>query len=164
MAYKQTAKVFPYSDPTVKHIFHQHVIGYIDDNTLIFSFRRGESVATVLQEAQIALALWKKSLNITGGDLALEKCLYSYMGWVHKKGEECVGKIEDFSVTITTKTTADDPVIITGPAEPPRVIMHRIEATTVERILGVRLGSDNSDATKLKYRLHEATVLTRHIT
>ena len=88
IAYAKDSRGFSFKDPG--HLLHflQWVVGYVDDNSLILTFRDGEPIEEVLQEAQTALASWQKLLQITGGDLALEKCVYSVMGWTHKKGKE----------------------------------------------------------------------------
>ena len=104
-------------------------------------------------EAQAALTSWKKLLQITGGDLALEKCVYSFMGWKNEKGKEVLGSIRDHPGTITIGPTE---------GEAPTVI-RRIEAWDAERILGVRCGLDGEDTTELKYRIEQAVALAGRI-
>ena len=87
-AYAANNPGFSFEDPAQAIHFIQWVIGYVDDNSLILTFRGNQTTAEALSAAQAALTSWRKLLQITGGDLALEKCVYSYMGWEHKKGKE----------------------------------------------------------------------------
>ena len=72
---------------------------------------------------------------------------------MHKKGEECIGKIEDFPGAITIKASAEDSSRQAEHIESQRITIRRIKATAVERILGVRLGLDGSDVTELTHRI-----------
>ena len=67
IAYAKDSRGFSFKDPG--HLLHflQWVVGYVDDNSLILTFRDGEPIEEVLQEAQTALASWQKLLQITGG-------------------------------------------------------------------------------------------------
>jgi hypothetical protein len=124
----------------------------VDDNSLILTFRDGEPIEEVLQEAQTALASWQKLLQITGGDLALEKCVYSVMGWTHKKGKEVLGNIKEIPghINIASKTNEN-------------IRIKRIEAGDAERILGVRCALDGKEVAEFEYRLEEAKVLAGRI-
>ena len=132
--------------------FLQWIVGFVDDNSLNIKFREGQTVQEALQQAQTALSSWKRLLQITGGDLALEKCVYSFMGWVLAKGGETLGSISDFPGTIEILSKSRDTTVI-----------KRIEAWEAERILGVRCGLDGKDDTELSYRLGEATTLAGRI-
>ena len=79
-------------------------------------------------EAQAALTSWKNLLQITGGDLALEKCVYSYMGWKNEKGAEVLGSMADLPGSIQIESAEGEG----------SVTIKRIEAWDAERILGVR--------------------------
>ena len=144
---------FSFSDPAQLLHFLQWVVGYVDNNSLILSFRDGQPIAEVLKEAQKALSSWQKLLQLTGGDLALEKCVYSVMGWQHKKGKEVLSSIQGLPGNITIDSKLQDPVQI-----------KRIEPWEAERILGVRCALDGSDATEFEYRLAESHTLAGRIT
>ena len=67
----------------------------MDDDSRILTFRDGKSIQEVSQEAQKVLSLWQKLLQLTGSDLALEKCVFSVMKWTRKKGKEVIGNIKE---------------------------------------------------------------------
>ena len=101
--------------------------------------------------AQQVLTSWRKLLQL-GGDLALDKCVYSYMGWTREKGREALGSIAQFPGTINIESNCGDNTTI-----------NRIEAWDSERILGVRCGLDGSDDRELQYRIQEAQTLAGRI-
>ena len=74
-AYAKNNKGFSFSDSAHLVHFLQWVVGYVDDNSLILTFRDGQNIEEVLSEAKKALSSWQKLLQLTGGDLALEKCV-----------------------------------------------------------------------------------------
>ena len=78
----------------------------------------------------------EKLLQITGGDLALEKSMYSFMGWILAKGGETLGKTSDFLGKIEIQSNHGETTVI-----------KRIEAWETERILGIRCGLDGQDHT-----------------
>ena len=111
-AYSKDNPGFSFTDPTGMLCFLQWIVGFVDDNSLNITFREGQTVQEALQQAQTALFSWKKLLQITGGDLALEKCVYSFMGWVLAKGGETLGSISDFPGTIEMLSKSGDPTVI----------------------------------------------------
>ena len=72
---------FSYTDPTYFDQFIKWIVGYIDNNSLIITFREGESLQEALLKTPRALTSWIKLLQLTGEDLAMKKCVYSYMSW-----------------------------------------------------------------------------------
>ena len=44
---------------------------------------------------------------IVGGDLALEKFIYSYMDWLYKKGEECLVPMVELPGSINIHRSGD---------------------------------------------------------
>ena len=144
-AYSKNNPGFSFEDPAQAIRFLQWVVGYVDDNSLILTFRDEQSTQEALAEAQKALASWKKFLQLTGDDLALEKCVYSYMGWKKKKGKEVLSSIKEQPGTITINDNKHTTTKI-----------RRIEAWDAERILGVRCALDGQDTVEFSYRLEEA--------
>ena len=68
---------------TILHLYMAlvaYILGFVDDNSLQMTFREGESLDAAINKGQKALTSWKRLLQITGGNLALEKCVFSYMG------------------------------------------------------------------------------------
>ena len=64
---------FSFTDPTGILSFIQWIVGFVDDNSLNITFREGQTITETLKVDQTALSCWKKLLQLTGGDLALEK-------------------------------------------------------------------------------------------
>ena len=68
-AYANHNKGFSFKDPADLVNFLQWVVGYVDDNSLILTFREGQNIPEVLLEAQKALSSWQKLLQLTEGVL-----------------------------------------------------------------------------------------------
>jgi hypothetical protein len=73
-------------DPIDIYSLALYLISYVDDNTLVESFDRELSMASILVKLQNCIQRWHKILRITGGDLALEKCTFCIMKWKWKAG------------------------------------------------------------------------------
>ena len=84
--------------------------------------------------------------------MALEKCVYSYMGWEHKKGKEVLSTIQESPGSIRIASQDREATEI-----------KRIEPSNAERILGVRCALDGNDTTEFNYRLEEVTTLAGRI-
>ena len=90
-AYAKDNRGFSFQDSAHLISFLQWVVGYVDDNSLILTFRDGESITEVLRAAHQALSSWQKLLQITGGDMALEKmCIFSH-GVASQTGQRGLG-------------------------------------------------------------------------
>ena len=76
VAYEKMVKGFIFNNPANNVHFYQYVTGYVDINTLLLTFRDNERAEEMLQEAQEAMTIWQKVLQITGGDLELRKCFF----------------------------------------------------------------------------------------
>ena len=101
--------------------FHQYVIGYVDDNTFILTFRNNETAEEVLHEAQEELTIWKKLLQITGGNLELNKCVFLFFGWKLGNG---------YQETVEIKDSPGD-IIMPNKVDNIQVAIKRREATEV---------------------------------
>ena len=66
MAYSKDNKGFSFEDPAQLIKFLQWVADYDDNNSLIITFRDGQTTKHALTEAQKALASWNKILQLTG--------------------------------------------------------------------------------------------------
>ena len=84
----------------------------MDDNSLNITFRQGQIPQGNLKKAHDYLSSWRKNLQITGGDLALEKCVHSFMGWILAKGGENLGKISDFPGKIEIQSNHGETTVI----------------------------------------------------
>jgi hypothetical protein len=57
------------------------MISYVDDNTLVQSFQPGTTIEEVFNSLTTSMGHWCRLLQVTGGDLCLEKCKVSVMTW-----------------------------------------------------------------------------------
>ena len=151
-AYSKDNPGFLFMDQTQVHKFLQWIMGYVDDNSLIITFTDKQSTQEALWKAQQALIPWRKLVQVIGGDLGLEKCVYSYMGWTNHKGSEILGSIAQLPGTIEIDNNSRK-----------QTTLKRIETPDSERFLGVRCGLDGSDDIELHYRIQEAQKLARRI-
>ena len=62
--------------------FLQWIVGFVDDRSFNITFKQRQTIQHALKEAYTSLSSWEKLPQITGGDLALEKYVNSFMGWV----------------------------------------------------------------------------------
>ena len=134
-AYRHFSKGAQIIDPLGDNTFTLHVVSYVDDNSLLRSFPSGVSLATMLQTVSRELTSWWKLLRITGGDLALEKCLYSVMSWKwtgYYNDREMV-TLDDCKEEVTVHPSDSDPITIS-----------RLPPTKAERQLGIRLSMEGN--------------------
>jgi hypothetical protein len=80
-AYSTFASGVPMTDPMQIYSLTLFLISYVDDNTLVQSYRQDQSMESLLTNLQYCLKRWHNILKITGGDLALAKCTFSLMKW-----------------------------------------------------------------------------------
>ena len=64
IAYSRENPGFSFKDPTHTIKFSQWVVGYVDDDSLIITFRDCRKTEEALFEAQQALISWEKLLQI----------------------------------------------------------------------------------------------------
>ena len=60
------------------------IVSYVHDNTLLHTFIIGTSPETIISEMTKMMRHWQRLLQITGGNLCLEKCKVGILAW-HKK-------------------------------------------------------------------------------
>ena len=137
-AYKLYASGARIHDPIKKCNKTIHVISYVDDNTLVQSLKEG---LTEVQQTQLltrCIGKWQRLLQVTGGDLALHKCLYSILQWkwfgakavVEQKKEGETMQIEDNKSDSETAQVSQQIEYI-----PPK---------QAQRILGVQMALDGN--------------------
>ena len=59
LTYRKISRGFTFSNLTRNFKFHQYIIGYFDDSTLILIFREDQSTTTAFNEAHEALTSGK---------------------------------------------------------------------------------------------------------
>ena len=72
-ALTQFSPGFQFTDVTNLISFLQHIVGYIDDNTIMCNLPNDMHTDILLQTATTVLQLWQRLLRHTGGDISLPK-------------------------------------------------------------------------------------------
>ena len=141
------------TDPTGKYTFKLHVLSYVDDNSILRTFQpeEGEEAFSKISQEMIH---WLKILQLTGGDLALQKCHLTLMKWKWgpTSGRSSMVKTSEFPGTATIDTTS-----LTGEA----ITQHikRYGVNEGERQLGIRMPIDGSFKQEFQYRMEQSKKL-----
>ena len=61
-------------DSVEKEDIPLHIISYVDDNSIVRHFDSSETVSTMMEKIKENIGEWQKLLQLTGGDLSLDKC------------------------------------------------------------------------------------------
>ena len=121
------------------------VISYVDDNSLVKHFDLDASIDNMINSMQRSLHEWHKILQITGGDLCLEKCTLILMKW--KQVGECGNMVlaskkdDEKNLTITS-------VLDTSNEQQ----LKRIDPHQAERVLGIRLPLTGKMTIEMNFR------------
>ena len=131
-----------------KHVFSSRVIGYIDDNNLNITYQKrkpsNKGMSIDLSEAS---ERWSDLLEVTGGKLSNEKCIYYATKW---SWDKCEGTMTDVCPEIDNS----DSVINT---------FTRKRYNDAERYLGVRIAPSGQMQTETQYRIEQSTLIAREI-
>jgi hypothetical protein len=122
------------------------IVSYVDDNTLLQTYALGTPHHVIFSDMKKMMTHWHRLLQITGGDLCLEKCKVSILAW---RFNNCWG-------LPTVCSTNDSPGNITmvSALDPfhQQETIDRIEPWTGERILGIRLAITGTMVDEFNYR------------
>ena len=152
-AFTQFYPGFQFIDVTKLIIFLQHIVGYIDDNTIMCNLPNDTPTDVLLQTATTVLQSWQRLLRHTGGDLSLPKCLFTLVTWVHtKKGDLRMATIAETPGEIIIQNTSTTTETI-----------RRVEPNHAERILGVRMAVTAQMKTEYTYRLSQSQEIAARI-
>ena len=152
-ALKQFSPGFQFTDVSNLVSFLQHIVGYIDDNTIMCNLPNETPTDILLQTATTVLQSWQRLLRHTGGDLSLPKCLFTLVTWVqNKKGDLRMATIAETPGDILIQNT---PTIT--------VTIRRVEPSHAGRILGVRMSVTAQMKTEYTYRLSHSQDLAARI-
>ena len=107
------------------------VISYVDDNSIVKHFQHTDTIPQMIESMKNSLHEWHKLLQITGGDLSLDKCKLTILKWrqVGERGNMTYVNEDDNMKTIELQSIHDDNV----------KKVERINPDKAERVLGVRL-------------------------
>ena len=143
--YKATQKGATVTDSVTKEQTEMHVISYVDDNSIVRHFEQGTTVPQMMSKIKDNLGEWQKLLQLTGGDLSLDKCKVTFLAW-YQNGEW--GRVQMEKIAPEEKYLEVRSVKNDAKAER----MERLEPTHAERVLGIRLPLSGSMKTELNYR------------
>ena len=122
-----------------------HIISYVDDNSIVRHFARNITTPEIINEIKQNLCEWQKLLQLTGGDLCIDKCKITIMKW---KQEGEWGRIKFERMKKNEKQIEIKSIKNTGKKE----FMERLDPDQAERVLGVRLPLTGEMKEELKYR------------
>ena len=125
------------------------LVSYVDDNTLLKTFSLGATPELVFSDMRKMMKHWHRLLQITGGDLCLDKCKVSVLTWNTNNywGIPTPSTISQFPGEVTMISDLDP--------YKEKVVLERIEPNVGERILGVRLPILGAMTEELKYRIQQ---------
>jgi hypothetical protein len=126
------------------------LVSYVDDNTLVKTFALGTPSTVVFTEMKKMMQHWHRLLQITGGDLCLDKCKVSVLAWTTTNywGLPTACTITQFPGEVIMNAEKD---VIQE-----TFTLERIEPWIGERILGVRLPITGKMNEEYTYRLKQS--------
>ena len=156
-AYRSICKGAPAIDPLQLYTICYWMISYVDDNTIVTSFKEDESQNEILVTARKNLTSWRRLLQLTGGDIDIEKSKWSVMRWKYDTywGVPELENAKDFPGDLTMEDTTN------GTTSYQR--MGRLEPDEAERVLGVRIPLDGTMKTEFKFRCKQVRTLGKRL-
>ena len=153
ITYKAHAEGATIQDPLEYVALTLWVLSYVDDNTLVRTYSHDTQAQDLWKIASKEFGSWHRTLQITGGDLALEKCTCSVMKWkwTGVYGMPSLASEKDFPGTITVQSAID--------ADTPWVSLQRLEPWQAQRQLGIRLPLDGSMTLEYQHRVQQGASL-----
>ena len=141
------------NDPLDLLTFSIWVLSYVDDNSLLRTFPNSLPCDSLWRLASKEFSSWQKLLQITGGDLALEKCTCSVMKWRWSStyGLPSLASSKDFPGTLTARSTLDP--------FSKQTQIKRLEPWEAQRQLGIRLPLTGSCSLEFQFRLQQSSSL-----
>ena len=153
LALTQFSPVFQFHDVTNTIHFLQHLIGYIDDNSIMCNLPDTTPIRQLLQTATSILQSWQTLLRHTGGDLSLSNFLFTLVTWTPTR---------DGNLRMATINETPGDLLIVDTATR-SVCIRRVEPSHTERILGVIMAITGQMTTEHAYRLEQSRALAARI-
>ena len=143
--YKQTQMGASIVDCVNSEELKMHIISYVDDNSIVRHFNKNTSAAQMMEAIKTNLSEWQKLLQLTGGDLSLDKCKITVLKWVQTGvwGRVNIEKI---------KPQEEKLAVCSIKNKQKQEFLERLEPTHAERVLGVRLPLSGSMTTEFHFR------------
>ena len=150
-----TDRNLQFKSPDGTDIFTQWLVGFVDDNTILFSIPNKDFSQTLidklLTECEKCVGIWQKLVVIPGGELEVKKCSVAVMSWITKNGKEVLASNMEAPGSFHL-TSVLDPSI--------SKLIKRLEPQHGERVLGVRLSLDGNDDQEYAFRLKKIQALS----
>ena len=125
-------------DPIKKCKKTVHVISYVDNNTLVQLLREG---LIEMQQTEIltqCIGKWQRLLQVTGGDLALNKCSYLIFQWKWSGAKAVVDQTQDREMMTIVDNKTEDRTIQDSQQ------IASILPKQAQKILGVQMALDGN--------------------
>ena len=144
--YREFAGGATVSDPLEYLAVCIWVLSYVDDNTLVRSFSHDITAHNFWELASKEFSSWHRILQITGGNLAIDKCTCTVMKWQWSNtyGLPSLASNKDFPGTVT--------IVDAGK----HISLKRLEPWQAERQLGLRLPTDGSFDIEYRHRISQS--------
>ena len=146
-AYKMTQEGASITDVITGLIIPFWIISYVDDNSIVRQFPHKMTIEQIMRAMKTNLDECHKLLQLTGGDLSLEKCKVIVLKWVQDsnspRGNLIPATKEKYPGTVMSESLLD---------KSQKYSLERIDPGDAERVLGVRLPLTGSMETEFKYR------------
>ena len=145
-AYRTLCKGARASDICALYSLTYWIVSYVDDNTLVQTFDDEKETKVMIKNMTNNLRSWQRLLQLTGGDIDLEKSQWCLLSWSYDKiwglpllrsNDQSRGELKMTS-----------PINSGGTPEK----LQRLEPGEADRILGVRLPMDGSMMIEYKHR------------
>ena len=145
-AYRKLGKGAMVIDPLQLYSICYWLISYVDDNTIVVSFEDEEDQGEMLRTIRMNLGIWRRLLQITGGDIDVEKSKWCTLRWKYSRGWgiPALEDSKDFPGEVGMKSIQEGRVSTQT--------LERLEPRQAERILGVQIPMDGNMTVEYKFR------------
>ena len=125
------------------------IVSYVDDNTLVQTFEKGSGLPEMIKTMTRNLKSWQRLLQLTGGDIDLEKSQWCLLSWQYDKQ----WGLSRLNTNLESKgeLSMTSPINSGGEAE----FLQRLEPGQADRVLGVRLPMDGTMLIEYEYRCQQ---------
>ena len=122
------------------------IVSYVDDNTLVQTFDNNDDTKKMIKNMTSNLKSWQRLLQLTGGDIDLEKSQWCLLSWYYDKTWG-LPRLKSNGQS-KGKLSLTSPINSGGTTES----LQRLEPGQADRILGVRLPMDGTMTAEYEYR------------
>ena len=125
------------------------IVSYVDDNTLVQTFNEEHDTKKMIAQMTGNLKSWQRLLQLTGGDIDLEKSQWCLLSWKYDN----VWGIP----TLNSNEQSKGELSMTSPINKKGAVeyLQRLEPNQADRVLGVRLPMDGTMKMEYDYRIRQ---------